>query len=71
MKDNNLSFPRFAVAVSKKVAKKAVERNLIKRRFLHALEEKQDSFKAKDYIFILNSSSKDLQYKDLLINLEK
>lgn len=68
-KDNSFGYARFAVVVSKKVSKKATERNSIKRRVFHAIEEKYNSFEPKDYIFILNSSAKDLQYKDLLTNL--
>jgi len=64
-KENSLPFARFAVAVSKKVSKKAVERNLIRRRFFHAIEDSIESFDKQDYIFILNSSVKDLQYKDI------
>ena len=68
VKENNLPFARFAVVVSKKVAKRAVERNYMRRRFFHALENSLTKFQKADYIFILNSSTKDLQYKDLLNN---
>lgn len=70
MKENKVAYPRFAVVVSKKIAKKATERNVIKRRFFHAFEEKKAQFSKADYIFVLNSSVKDLQYKDLLSNLD-
>ena len=69
-KDNTLSYSRFAVVVSKKIAKKAVERNYIKRKFFHALETVVSKYSKADYIFVLNSSIKDLQYKDLINNLE-
>ena len=65
-KDNSLPYSRFAVVVSKKISKKAVERNLIRRRFFHAIEQQINAFKKQDYIFILNSESKDLQYKDII-----
>ncbi len=69
-KENNLPYPRFAVVVSKKIAKKAVDRNYIRRKFFHALEETISIYSNMDYIFVLNSSTKDLQYKDLLTNLK-
>lgn len=65
-KENNKEYPRFAVVVSKKIAKKAHDRNLLKRRVLHAIQEQKENFACFDYIFILNSEAKDIQYKDLL-----
>ena len=65
-KENTYTYPRFAVVVSKKISKKAVERNYIRRRFFHAIEDNVATFGSKDYIFILNSSVKDLQYKDII-----
>jgi ribonuclease P protein component len=67
---NQLTYSRFAVVVSKKIAKRAVERNYLKRKFIHALKEVSNTLPVSDYVFILNSSIKDIQYKDLLINLE-
>lgn len=70
-KQNNLKNSRYAVVVSKKLFKKAVERNHLKRRFLNALQENNQIFPVSDYIFILNSSVKDIQYKDLLTYLQE
>jgi ribonuclease P protein component len=67
---NKHTFSRFAVVVSKKIAKRAVERNYLKRKFIHALKETSSALPISDYVFILNSNIKDIQYKDLLINLE-
>lgn len=69
VKENNLKHSRFAVVVSKKIAKKAVERNYIRRKFTHALKEVCAIFQKNDYIFILNSGIKDIQYKDLINEL--
>ncbi len=69
-KDNTLPYSRFAVVVSKKIAKKAVDRNYIKRKFFHVIESILINYPKADYIFVLNSSVKDLQYKDLLNNLK-
>jgi ribonuclease P protein component len=69
-RDNDLKFSRFAVVVSKKISKKAFERNYLKRKFMHALGEKGATFPKADYIFVLNSSAKDVEYKDLLTSLD-
>lgn len=63
-------FSRFAVVVSKKISKRAVERNYLKRKFIHALKERESLLPISDYIFILNSDIKELQYNDLIANLE-
>ena len=70
-KQNNLPYSRFAVVVSKKISKKAVERKYIKRRCMNAIKEGVKSKVNSDYICILNAAIKDIQYKDLLNNLEK
>ena len=70
-KQNNLKNSRYAVVVSKKISKKATERNHIKRRFLNALQENKEKFPVSDYVFILNSFVKDIQYKDLLTHLKE
>lgn len=70
-KQNNLKNSRYAVVISKKISKKAVERNHLKRRFFNALQENGQKFSIADYVFILNSSVKDLQYKDLLTYLKE
>jgi ribonuclease P protein component len=69
-KENQKGFARFAVVVSKKISKKAVERNMYKRRVFAGIREIYGTFQIYDYILILNSEIKDIQYKDLLINLE-
>lgn len=69
-KENELPYSRFAVAVSKKIAKKAHERNYLKRKFMHALGEKASALSKADYVFVLNSSAKDVEYKDLLRSLD-
>jgi ribonuclease P protein component len=69
-KSNNLPFSRFAVVVSKKISKSAVERNHIRRRFMSALKDIVLDIPVSDYVFILNSGVKDIQYKDLISNLK-
>ena len=67
-KKNNLKHPRFSVVVSKKIAKKAHERNYLKRKAYNAIKDNQQKFSDKklDHIFILSSDIKDIQYKQLL-----
>lgn len=69
-KDTTLPYSRFAVVVSKKIAKKAFERNYLRRKFMHAIGEKMSTFDTADYIFVLNSSAKDVEYKDLVASLD-
>jgi len=71
IKENNKKFSRFAVVVSKKISKRAVERNYLKRKFYHALKEVYSVFPKNDYVFILNSEVKDIQYKDLIIKIKE
>lgn len=70
-KKSKKPFARFAVVVSKKISKKAVDRNLLKRRVYSAIQEVYTTFSVFDYIFILSSEVKDIQYKDLLENLKQ
>ena len=69
-KKNTLAYSRFAVVVSKKLYKKAVQRNHMKRKCMAALKEISSGYPIADYVFILNSKAKDVQYQDLLINLK-
>jgi ribonuclease P protein component len=54
--DNNLFYHRFAIVVSKKVAKNAVTRNAIKRRLRRCLEQYQTAVpKGQDVLFIVTA----------------
>jgi ribonuclease P protein component len=70
-KENKLTHSRFAVVVSKKLFKKAHDRNYLKRKTIHALKEVEKQLPKNDYIFILSFDAKDIQYKDLVNNLRK
>lgn len=63
---NNVGYPRFAVTVSKKQVKSAVKRHLLKRRFISALKDVGNGLDSCDYVFVLNSSLQDVEYKDLI-----
>ncbi len=71
IKTNKVGFSRYSVVVSKKISKKAVERNYLKRRFLNAIKESSIKLPISDYVFILNSGIKDIQYRELLNNLKE
>ena len=54
--DNTKGFTRVGVVVSKKVSKKAVERNRIRRRVYEAIRKNFEFVpKKKDYIFVVYS----------------
>lgn len=65
-KENNIKHSRFSVVVSKKVVQKAHQRNQIKRRMYHALKQVYNIYPTADYVFILNSKIKDIQYNELI-----
>lgn len=70
-RENNVEYSRFAVVVSKKISKKATERNHLRRRTYFALREVYKNLPVADYIFILNSGAKDIQYKELVKSLQE
>lgn len=70
-KENKLPYSRFAVVVSKKLFKKAHDRNYLKRKTIHALKKIEKQLPKNDYIFILSFDAKDIQYKDLVNNVRK
>jgi ribonuclease P protein component len=58
---NNFSGPRFAVVVSKRVNKSAVERNKIKRMIRLCIQENLKENEKKDYLFLVKKELKDFQ----------
>ncbi|GIW21575.1 MAG: ribonuclease P protein component [Candidatus Sericytochromatia bacterium] len=68
--ENNLSFQRSAFSISKKVSKKAVCRNKVKRRLSSIFYKKisfiRDSF---DFLFIAKKDILNLSYKELENNI--
>lgn len=57
---------KVAVVVSKKVLKKATERNLLKRRFLSVVSQNKNSFFYKNsYIFYPKKDSISVPYQEL------
>ena len=69
-RDNDLTYSRFAVVVSKKISKKAFERNYLKRKMMSAIGERIGALPNADYILVLNSQAKDVEYNDLLTSLD-
>jgi len=81
---NHLSTNRFAVVVSKKVSKEAVQRNLIKRRFLNAIQyifknndkkdediKRENNNESSDYVLLVSPKQKDFTYDKILKELEE
>jgi len=68
-KENNLDYPRFAVSVSKKKFKTAVERHLVKRKFINALQKSKFLNYYKDFVFVLNESCKNKKQEELLLTI--
>jgi len=67
IKKNSLGFSRFGSVISKKVSKKAVERNKIRRR-IYGIMQKDFMDKVKkgwDILFIVSPSIKDKKGKEL------
>lgn len=63
---NDIDFSRFAAVVPKKVSKKAVTRNLIRRRTLETLRLGRSKIKSGfDLIFIAKAQSLVKDYKEL------
>jgi ribonuclease P protein component len=73
---NNMDFSRFAVVVAKKVDKRAVRRNLIRRRTSEIIRLGQEKIKTGfDLVFIAKPAVLDKSYKeiedDIIILLDK
>lgn len=52
--DSQFGYPRLGLVVSKKVSKKAVQRNRIKRRIREAFRHSQEQLADMDFIVIAN-----------------
>ena len=76
IKKNGLLFNRFAIIVSKKIDKRAVVRNRIRRIISSCLEELYNELKqGKDMIFIVKKEavdkSREIFFKEIKLTLEK
>jgi ribonuclease P protein component len=64
--ENNLTFSRSAFSISKKISKKAVYRNKIKRRLSSIFYKKKSSIKVGfDFLFVAKKGILELDYKEL------
>ena len=50
---NKINEPRFGLIISKKIDKRAVVRNRLKRLFLQAIKQNLNKFKPGDYLFLV------------------
>jgi ribonuclease P protein component len=65
------TFRRFSVIVSKKVAKKSVDRHQIKRSIYLALQAMKGSFPAGYYFIFVNKNESAISYKTELEQISK
>ncbi|MDE2312114.1 MAG: ribonuclease P protein component [Patescibacteria group bacterium] len=63
-------WPRFAVVVSTKVAKKAVVRNRLKRQAREFLRKHLQSFAPGDYVFFLRPAAASKTSQELVLQLQ-
>jgi ribonuclease P protein component len=65
---NNLTYPRFALLSNKKVFKKAVKRNKIRRQVYAIIREilKEKKIKNYDFFIMIQNEEKFTQLKELL-----
>lgn len=71
---NNLEIPRFGFIISKKIDKRAVVRNKLKRVFCQAVQQNLAQFKPGDYLFLVKRSALGADpdhLSQLLIELEQ
>lgn len=69
-KFENRQFSRFGVIISKKVAKKATERNRIKREIFNFLREIKRSIPVADYLIVVHPGAARLKKENLRLDLE-
>ena len=62
---NSLGFPRIGLVVGKKVSKKAVKRNRIKRVLREVFRQNKTFFGSNDIIFIVREDVSDLTFQQL------
>ena len=68
---NDLGFARIGLAVSKRVSKKAVERNRIKRLIRESFRHHQERLGEIDYIVVAKQGAAEKQNQDLRSELDK
>ncbi len=61
--ENNLDYPRVGVTIGKKKARKAVERNFVKRQIRSIMSENYKSLSIYDIIVVVSKKGKDLDYQ--------
>ena len=68
---NTLDRPKLGLAVSKKVSKKAVERNRIKRQIRESFRMKQQELAAINYVVVAKPAAAGISGNDLLVDLKQ
>lgn len=72
IKKNDLNYSRFGIIVSKKIAKKAVVRNKIKRKIREILRNRiKEIDRGYDVVIIPSKEIVDKNYQEIKISLER
>ena len=70
--DKDKEYYRFGLSVGKKISKKAVDRNKLKRRLKSIIDNNKNYYqKSKDYIIIMKGSCLEASYKELDESFQK
>ena len=65
-KDKSSDYYRFGLSVGKKISKRAVDRNKLKRRLKSIIDNNKNSYpKTKDYIIIMKGRCMESTYEEL------
>ena len=71
-KDKSEKYYRFGLSVGKKISKKAVDRNKLKRRLKSIIDNNKNYYQnSKDYIIIMKGSCLEATYQELETSFQK
>lgn len=62
---------QFSIVVSKKVAKNATDRNLLKRRFYEVIKKIEDQFSFGRYVFFVKSPAREASFSEIKEEITK
>lgn len=71
LQDNGLDYPRMMVSVSKRLFKRAVKRNLLKRRIREAYRHLKHGLPSNSDLFIIYNTKDIMDYASIYASVEK
>lgn len=71
LRDNGLEYPRMMVSVSKRFFKRAVKRNLLKRRIREAYRHLKHDLPSNCDLFIIYNTKEIMDYASIYASVEK